>query len=238
MNEDYLKQFRRSPDSKFVEKIHARLEKKQRLQVIRNYSVFSALAVMFLIGILMTFSSTVRAEVLQTIEEIAGLRFDVTSNYPGDPDEEVTIVPSEYLSLIEAQNHFPSPVMLPTYVPQGYERQTDVEFFVLGDTPTLVIRWDSNEKSAGNIELDIKHCPSGFENCGMTVGEGALEEIMLNGKPAAVIRGAWNYDTQQYDLSPMTAIQWKYDENTVYTLSTWNQDMPLEELIRMSESIP
>jgi len=238
MNENYLKQFRKSPDSQFIEKIHARLEKKERLQVIKKYFAFSALSVIFLLGILMTISSTVRADVLRTIEEIAGLRFDVTSNYPGIPDEKVTIVPSEYLSLVEAQNRFPSPVMLPAYVPQGYERQTDVEFFVLGDIPTLITRWGSTEKHTGNIELDIKHCSSGFENCGMTVGEGSLEEIMLNEKPAAVIRGSWNYDTQQYDLSATTAIQWKYDENTIYTLSTWNQDMPLEELIRMAESIP
>ena len=70
------------------------------------------------------------------------------------------------------------------------------------------------------------------------VGNGAVEEILLNGSHAVIVHGAWNHDTRQYDLSTVTAIQWKYDENTVYTLSSWNQNLSLDELIQMAESIP
>lgn len=209
------------------------------MQSIKRYSLFSALGLMFALGVLVTFSSTVRANVLQTIEEIAGLRFDVTTDYPGDPGEKETIIPSEYLPLEEAQSRFPSPVVLPAYMPQGYERSVDVMFtpFTDPDVPMLTIIWE-NLDHKGNITLDILHCSAGQENCGLIVGEGALEEITLNGKPAVVVRGAWNYDTQQYDSSVAAAIRWKYDENTVYTLSTWREDILLDELIRIAESIP
>jgi hypothetical protein len=68
MNEKYLEQFRRTLDPKLVESIHARLERRERIQTVKQYSVFSMLALVFLFGVLMTFSSNVRAEVLQTIE--------------------------------------------------------------------------------------------------------------------------------------------------------------------------
>ena len=51
------------------------------------------------------------------------------------------------------------------------------------------------------------------------VGNGAVEEIMLNRRPAVIVHGSWNHGTRQYDLSTVTAIQWNYDENTVYMLS-------------------
>lgn len=235
MNEDYLRQFKKSPSSQFMEKVQTRLEKKERMQTIKRYSALSALTLVFMFGMLMTFSSTVRAEVLRTIEEIAGLQFDVTSQYPGTGEE--IIAPSEYLSLEEAQSRFPSPIMLPTYLPQGYEQPAEVALSDLGNRPILTIIWNSKDKWTGNIILDIMHCPSGFENCGRIVGEGSIEEIMLNEKPAVIVNGAWNYDTKQYDLSMTTAIQWKHDENTIYMLSSWSR-MPLEELIRMAASIP
>lgn len=236
MNEDFMKQFRRMPDANFVEKIHSNLKKKERRQTIQRISVYFVLALMFAFGMLMTFSSTVRAEVLEKIEEIAGLRFDVTTNYPGDPDEEVTIVPNEHLSLEEAQARFPAPVALPDYLPQGTTRREEVLLVSFPDMPMLSLTWDN--PSTGGFGLDIQHCSNGAENCGWIVGEGALEEITLNGKPAAVVRGAWDYDAQRYDASLPVAIRWKYNEDTIYTLSSWSSEMPLDELIRIAESIP
>jgi hypothetical protein len=239
MNEDFIKQFRRLPDPNFVEKIHRRLERRERIQAIKRYSAFAAFALIFGLGILMTFSSTVRAAVLQTIEEIAGLRFEVTTNYPGVPDEEVTIVPSEYLSLEEAQSRFPSPIALPIYVPKGYERRADIIFFVLGDMPVVIIKWHNK---GGEFHLDIKHCPSGAENCGRIVGEGALEEIMLNGRHAVIVRGGWNYDTKQYELPldgfAIMELMWKYDDQTVYVLRADEREISIGELIKIAESIP
>lgn len=237
MNEEYLKQFRRMPDASFTEKIHARLARRERWQVIKRYTVFSAFASIFAFGMLMTLSSTVRASVLQTIEEIAGLRFDVTTDYPGDPGEEEIIAPHEYLSLEEAQSRFPSPVSLPAYLPQGSARQGDVLLtFFSPDMLMLTITWDNPE--TGSFTLEILRCSSGSENCGLVVGEGALEEISLNGVPAVVVRGAWDADRQQYDASRPVSIRWKFDEYTIYTLASWSSEKSLDELVRIAESIP
>lgn len=235
MNEDFIKQFRKLPDSKLTDKIRVRLERKDRMHAVKRYSLFSALTLILAFGMLMTFSSAVRAEVLQVMEEVAGLQFDVTTSYPGGDDEHVNIVPSEYLTLEEAYSRFPSPVVLPTYIPQGYERRDDLMLTPFPDTPMLMITWMDVAGSAFN--LDIMHCSIGLENCGLTVREGALEETTLNGTPAVVIHGAWNSDSRQYNTSVTTAIRWKYDENTIYAISTWNPSMSLQELRRIAESI-
>jgi hypothetical protein len=190
----------------------------------------------------MTFSSSARAYVLQTLEEIAGLRFNITNDYPGSLGEEENIVPSEMLSLEEAQRRLPFPILLPAYVLQGYERRDALALTTFADpdaplytTIFLNIIWEN--KGGEAFMLSIRHCPSGLEYCGWSVGEGALEEITLNGRPAVIQRGAWNYDTRQYDFSfPVIEIQWKYDENTIYSL-TGNRSLE-DELIRIAESIP
>lgn len=237
MNEDFIKQFRKLPDATFTDKVRIRLERKERIYAIKRRSLLSLLTLILAFGMFMAFSSTARAEVLQAIEEIAGLSFDVTTHYPGGGDDDVIIIPNEYLSLEEAQNRFPSPIVLPSYIPQGYERINDLTLtpFTNPDMPLLAITWTNARHEA--FELDIQHCSIGLENCGLTVGEGAVEETTLHGIPAVVIRGAWNSDTGEYDTSITTAIRWKYDENTIYTISTWNRAISLEELRKIAESI-
>lgn len=238
MNEDFIKQFRKSPSAQMVEKIHMQIERKERIQRVKRYSSLSIGVLLCSFAILLTFSSTVRADVVNFIENVSGFQFDVSSRYPGNPDEEETIIPSEHLSLTAAENRFESPVSLPVHVPGGYELSGDVELFELENQNTLVIQWSHERRGIGIIDLSITHLPSGNMKFIQAVGNGAVEEILLNGKPAVIVRGAWNYDTKQYDLYIMTAIQWKYDENTVYTLSSWNQNLSLDELIQMAESIP
>jgi hypothetical protein len=241
MNEEFIKQFRKPPESRFVEKTHLRLEKKERIQKINQYSTRSLFVLMFMFGLLVTFSSTVGAEVIRVIKEFAGLQFEETSKCPGCTDDVITIEP-EFLSLDAARNQFSSPIVLPTYIPQGFERLVDAELYNWGDgiSPSLMITWEKRDGDElfGGIQLEIRPCPSNSTSCGLIVGKGALEEIILNGKPAAVIRGAWNHDRTQYDLSGMIAIQWRYDENTVYTLSSEGQPLALDEYIKTAESIP
>lgn len=235
MNEEYLKQFRKQPSSVFVRKIHIRLERKERIQAIKRYAVRSALALVFLFGVLMTFSSTVRADVISLIVKIGGMHFEVTSQNLHDPYlPERELVP-EYLSWEDARSRFLSPLQLPVYVPEGYEREANTHLYIWGDgTPTLEVFW---RKKGGLIGLFIAQCRDDAPGCGFLVGEGGLEEITLNGKPAALIRGAWDSKTRQYDLSSTIKVMWRYDEDTFYNLWSFDQNL-VDELIKMAESVP
>ena len=237
MKEEYIKSFRKAPDSQLLARIHARLERKERIGAIRKYSALSIFALIIVLGTLMTFSSSVRAYVLQTLEEIAGLRFEVTNDYPGERGEPVEELDAEHLPWDEARVHFLSPLQLPMYVPKGYEREADTHLYISADGKHVLEVFWSKEGQSPRIGLAISQCKTGDPSCGLIIGEDTLEEIDINGKPAVLVRGAWNADTQKYDPSVWISLMWRYDENATYWL--WSGDQSLmDELIKMAESIP
>lgn len=252
MNEEFIKQFRKSPDLQMVEKIYARLERRERAQRYKNYITRSALVLLLMFGLLMTFSSTARVVFAQSIEQYIFAEFPTcyTGYKPVDdkdtaPDliyfkclirKVITINPSEYQTLEDAQARFPSPTVLPSYVPHGFERRADLEFFDLTDQPTLVITWDLKDNYK-RIKLLASHNSMELENYSQSLGDWAMEKTTLNGEPAIIVRGTWNMNAQESGFM-MNGIMWRYDENTVYALMSLEQAVPLDELIKIAESIP
>lgn len=252
MNEEFIKQFRKSLETQFVEKIHARLERRERVHRYKNYLTRSALALLLMFGLLMTFSSTARVVFAQSIEQSIFAEFLTcyTGYKPVDdiettPDiiyfkcqgfQVATINPSQYLTLEDAQARFPSPIVLPSYVPHGFERRADLEFFDLTDQPTLVITWDLKDNYK-RIKLLASHNSMELENYSQSLGDWAMEKTTLNGEPAIIVRGTWNMNAQESGFM-MNGIMWRYDENTVYALMSLEQAVPLDELIKIAESIP
>lgn len=237
MNEEYIKGFRKSPGTKLIERIHTRLYKRERMQRIKRYSALSMFALIFVFGMLMVFSSTVRADVISIFRKIGGVQYHVSSESLLNPYIPAVELAPEYLSWEEASSRFVSPLTLPTYVPQGYERETNVHFYTWGDgTSTLEVFWRKKGEFP-MIGLFIAGCKEDAQGCGFRVGEGALEEITLNGKPAALTRGSWDEGTQQYEPSVLVSVMWRYDENSFYRLWSFDQSLA-DELIKMAESIP
>jgi hypothetical protein len=191
-------------------------------------------------GVLLIFSSAVRVEALQTVEHVQvlickKLKMDCGGDGVLTPEQGL-YVPLEYLSLHEAQARFISPIVLPTYTPQGFERLADVEFFDLPGQPTLVVTWN-HPNHYGLIKLLISHHSFEIKEYAQTLGQGAIEETILDGKPAIIVRGVWNIGVRENDFM-MTALMWRYDKNTVYALMSLEQAVSLDELIKMAESIP
>jgi len=228
------------PDSILLEKIHVRLEGKERKHRIKQYFTHSVMTLIFVFGVLLIFSSAVRARALQTIEHVQVLMCRKLQTYcVGDgvlTPEQGLYVPLEYLSLHDAQVRFISPIALPTYVPQGFERLADVAFFDLAGQPTLVVAW-KRPNHYSLIKLLISHHSFEIKEYAQTLGKGAIEETVLDGKPAIIVRGVWNIGVRENDFM-MTALMWRYDENTVYSLMSLEQAVPLDELLKMAESIP
>ena len=131
MNEEFIKQFRKSPETQFVERIHARLERRERVQRYKNYLTRSALMLPLIFGTLMTFSSTARAEVSQAITRsqfgeilICYIGFNPVGTYidgtfiEPNPvncpsgDGVLTVNPNETLSLEDTQSRFTPPIIL------------------------------------------------------------------------------------------------------------------------------
>jgi hypothetical protein len=240
MNEDFMRQFQKIPDSILLEKIHVRLEGKERKHKIKQYFTQSVMTLIFVFGVLLIFSSTVRARALQTIEHVQVLMCKKLQTYCGGDGvltpEQGLYVPLEYLSLHDAQVRFISPIVLPTYTPQGFERLANVEFFDLPGQPTLVVTWN-RQNHYSLIKLLISHHSFEIKEYAQTLGKGAIEETLLDGRPAIIVRGVWNIGVQNNDFM-MTTIVWRYDKNTVYALMSLEQAVPLDELLKMAKSIP
>jgi len=236
MNEEYLKGFRKTLDSQRLEKIHLRLERREHSQKIKQYLTRSFLALILAFGMLFTFSPTVRAQVLYYWKKVAGMTFMVSNDLPADA---YIMNVDDSWSLEEAQARFASPISLPSYVPQGYERTSTLQHILDGYVDLVTITWKNGYES---IDLTIQHCFPDLEfdgikgvNCGAGIGENSIEEITLNGKPAALV-----YDPRMSESrnSDGLKIFWLYNENTVYSLFFLDKDLTQEELIKMAESIP
>lgn len=215
--------------------------------MIKRYFTRSAFAIVFVFGLLMTFSATARAVFAQSIEQsreflICYIGFNPIGRYIAsnsihcNGDGILTITPSENLSLEEAQARFPSPIVLPAIVPQGFERHADTEFFDIPSQPALVFTWD-RQNHWSLIKLLISHNSFDIKEFTQTLGKGAIEETVLDGKPAILVRGVWNIGTSNNDFM-MTALIWRYDENTIYSLMSLEQAIHSDELFKMAESIP
>ena len=71
---------------------------------------------------------------------------------------------------------------------------------------------------------------------GMEVGEGSVEEVIANGKPAVFINGMWNGEGEWESDSGAKRLMW-YQDNWRYNIQTFNQEITLEELLKIAESI-
>lgn len=236
MSEEHLRQFRKSPDSALVEKIHTRLGKRERIQKNKQYFTRSVLALILAFGMLLTFSPTVRAQVSYYWKKVAGMTFLVSNDLP---DNAYVLKVDDYWSLEEARTHFASPISLPSYVPQGYERTSTVQHILDGNVDLVTVTWTNGNET---IDLFIQHCFPDLEidgikgaNCGSGAGKNSIEEITLNGKPAALV---YNPGMSESRNSAGLSIFWLYNKNTVYALIFLDKDLSRDELISMATSIP
>jgi len=179
-------------------------------------------------------SPAVRAQVQAWVGEIGGQMFTTSNDYPGD-DEPVTIVKSESMSLVEARETLGMVIDLPSWVPGGFVLQDMVSVPHLGNGVTRVeIRWISAENAA--IWLNVERYPAGSES-NWLVGPESVEETLVNGEPAALVRGAWNANRRQWDNSNQLSLYWQSGENN-YILSGGGEQVSVEMLIHMAETIP
>ncbi len=62
-----------------------------------------------------------------------------------------------------------------------------------------------------------------------------VEEVQVNGQPAALVGGSWNADTGLWDGGSDLTLSWMKGDQ-MYLLRS--PGAPVEDLIRMAESIP
>lgn len=229
MNDEFLyQQLNAQPRPEFArtlyEKIDRPAKEPARALFLRRLAVGFA-ALLLALALTLTVSPAARAYLMSFIREIGGLSFEESDVYPGG-DGPVHIAPSETLTFAEVQAGRPFPIGLPAWVPEGMAPQDDVRVtrFDEGFTP-VEIRWEDGRAS---FILTVSQPFS------LYIGTQAVEEVLVNGQPAALVHGAWNANRQEWDDNIFLTLMWKLGEQS-YSLQSTSLDS--DTLIRIAESI-
>ena len=241
MHDDFLKQYRKQPDQAFTEALYRKVQmEKRRVSTMKRLSL-ALVCLLAAFGIALGVSPQARGAALELIREVGGLRFMETSDYPGKGGK-TEIVESTYLPLEEAMLIFPGTISLPSALPEGYSLDPEVQLtdFEGGNLPIAEVNWRKTNPEGGwsSLSLGIAYLTEQVQDLARVVGEGAIEEVTINGKPAALIRGGWNYDAKSFDPTIQPSLRWEYDERTIYELHSSDEAIGREVLIRIAESIP
>ncbi len=238
MNDQFLRDYYKVPDQKALQLMEEKLRLTQNhthsqrwqlpLKPVLVVGVF-----IILIGVLLSVSPGVRAQVSEWIQQIGGVFVLETNEYPGSGPVET--IPFEQYSFEEIANELPFEISLPGWIPEEFEIIPTVKVARFNQTAvTAYIDWKS--LSGPILSLMIQHRLDG-KNGGLIVGEGSVEEYLVNGEPAALVRGGWNADIQEWDFNlKVLTLSWKHDDQT-YVLQGIEDNISVEELLKIAESI-
>lgn len=238
MNDQFLRDYYKVPDQKALQLMEEKLRLTQNhthsqrwqlpLKPVMVVGVF-----IILMGVLLSVSPGVRAQVSEWIQQIGGVFVLETNEYPGSGPVET--IPFEQYSFEEIANELPFEISLPGWIPEEFEIIPTVKVARFNQTAvTAYIDWKS--LSGPILSLMIQHRLDG-KNGGLIVGEGSVEEYLVNGEPAALVRGGWNADIQEWDFNlKVLTLSWKHDDQT-YVLQGIEDNISVEELLKIAESI-
>lgn len=241
MNDEFLHFRREPPRREFADALYRRLSMPNkapavaRLMVKRFVLAMAILALAF--GALLALSPDVRAQVGEVIKRIGVFSFKETEQFP-ELNQDTIYLQGQRVSLEEARRTTPYTLKVPTWVPSGFVMDKDLlihkdenvggtRIFVRLVPVTMTWRRDQGFPIALTQELASGFGPG-------QVGSGSVEEVKVNGEPAALVRGVWNAQTQTWSESSQTLF-WRR-EGVDYRLSA-PLDISTNDLVRMAESL-
>jgi len=155
-----------------------------------------------------------------------------TDEYPGESGTG-TIIPEETMSLDEARAVLPFDFSLPTWAPEGFVLQEGVAVALPREMPYARLWW-RNDDLHQSIYLEVMYPATDEQRPNWVVGPGSVEEVEVNGQPAALVHGAWNADAQEFGGDLLT-LMWERD-GVYYSLV--GMEGQAEDLVRMAGSAP
>jgi len=232
MSDDFLYRFRRPPRPEFAEELYRRIHRGSSRILLRR-RVTLGLAVLCAISALaFALLPSVRLAVAQGIRTIGGIVFYEMGSLLGpSPEAEVHRVPS--VELEQAQAELPCDPALPEWLPEGLKlRSVQVVSKRQPDSPAMAILVWGNAYDESPLTIFIQ-CPAPV---GMTIPpEAVVEEVEVNGQPAAVVYGKWI--NQRWEPRAWPSLLWRSGD-VMYSLISSSPQITAETLVRIAESIP
>ena len=243
-HDDFLRAGRTRPRPEFAETLYrslAPLPTERRLIPMSLSTLFAprrlalgGLALVAALALTLAVSPVARAQLAGLLRVVGGITYNEVDPNPGPAaGAEPAEVANYTLSLAEAQASLGFELAVPSWAPAGYILQDDVTVVEFPDSGLTFARvaWYSD---AGQV-IDLQAEYPGTAT--WEVGPDSLEEITVNGAPAAVLRGMWNADTGEWVHSSAISLNWRRGDVT-YHLSSSNGATSVAILVQMAESIP
>lgn len=248
-HDDFLRAGRTRPRPEFAETLYRRLVPstaeplpiKRRLFPMSLTTLFAprrlalgGLALVAALALALAVSPVARAQLAGLLRVVGGLTYNEVDPNPGAAaGGEPAIVPHQTLPLTEAQASLGFELAVPAWAPAGYILQDDVTVISFPDSGLTFARvaWYSDMGQV--IDLQVEHPGTAT----WEVGPDSLEEVTVNGAPAAVLRGMWNADTNAWVRGSAISLNWRRGDVT-YHLSSSNGATSVAILVQMAESIP
>jgi hypothetical protein len=247
MPDQFLKDYHQPPRREFTRALFQRLAsrntkaEKMTTRFVRSLAL-GGLTLLLAFALTLAVSPAVRAQMLDLARSVGGVAFTETGKYPGVPEREVTIVPSEIYTLAEVRDSIGFEIALPGWVPEGYTLQDEVTVtdFSSPDSGSDVImadlRWRNPEPWEMPITLNVSWRASG-QPMQWTVGPDSVEEVLVNGQSAALVRGIWNADQRRWTSPEHLSLHWQH-QGRAYQLQVTEAQITAADLIQMAESVP
>ncbi len=247
MNDEFLIHYRRTPRRAFADDLYARLTRDRRPGMVnllvatpgRRFAT-GLIALCLVASTVLLAAPGARAAVGQFIRTIGGITFDFTT--PPPDSSGATIVPERVVNLAEARATLPFELHLPAWAPEGFVLQEDQVRILLHTSGTerqtvSFTWWDPAHRQSIHLTIDVDHPASSWGQW-LVGSESSVEEVVINGQPAALVRGGW--ENGQWGAEPAITLLWQpAGAEATYMLSAWTQFTQLtqEDLIRMAESV-
>jgi hypothetical protein len=249
MNDDFLYKSKPSLRSEFAEKLYAIISQKVGTKSGTNFHVRKnnalrialrfAIILLFVFSITLIVSHDARALISNLFQEINGFLFEESDQFPfsDHPERDYQELPS--FKLNQAQEMLPFSLTLPSNVPSEYEQSDKIGIACNTSCATLTWHNETNDTLMLLIQMEENY-PEWAEPIGLE----SVEEVYVSGKAAVLIRGAWDFETEQWNEAKALRLKWE-QEGLIYDLS-WRlansgenveNKLSVEELIQIAESI-
>lgn len=239
MNDEFLTRLRKPPRREFAAQLYQRINAPMRTErnIVLQRFLFAAAIGVALIAAL-AFSPAARAAFDGLFRQIGGVTYlepEADPNERSLSESEITLVPEERLPLDQARTRVPFEILLPGWMPEGYTMSQTVRITYFpyqptnGTNPFTYITWVKSTDGGGQIVLVIS------QPVDWVVDLDHVQEVQVNGQPAGLTGGSWNYDTGDWDTTyGDLMLTWTVGE-VMYQLQS--ASVTPEELIRIAESI-
>lgn len=261
MNDEFLAQYRGAPRPEFADALYERISQQPQprfsIPLLNNLTFRNVEA---MVALMMLVAACVYAVVEKRWDRVGDIWVDV-QRAPSVMQSGLFKGPAgdtEVANLTEAKVALVFEFAFPSWAPEGFALGDKMNISPLSDK-TLSAYWES-QNGGDHIGIFLNYrwfWVPGVTNNPMyesvstwTVAPGSFEEVEVQGQPAVLVHGDWNWQHHrvvvvdgeptvqdlEWDEQNGLSLYWTDDDDVAYLLWTYNPAVSADDLIKMAES--